>query len=162
MAPSLTGVAHLRLGDVLGRCGHGRARGRLAEHVRDDRLLAALLRDDRRDRAAVAEDRRAVAGLDHLVEPVRDEQHRAARSRGGAHHREHALGEVGGKRGRDLVEQQQLRVARERAREVDHPQHRQRHVADELPEVDVEVHRVQLAPHRARVGARSGAGWRRR
>ena len=38
---------------------------------------------DRRDRAAVAQDRRAVAGLDHLLEPVRDEQHRAARARAG-------------------------------------------------------------------------------
>ena len=64
-----------------------------------------------------------------------------------AHHREDALGEVGRQRGGDLVEQQQLRIARERAREVDHPQQRQRQVAGQLGEVDVEVHRAQLSPH---------------
>ena len=55
------------------------------------------------------------------------------RSRRCAHDREDALGEVGRQRRGDLVEQQQLRVARERAREVDHAQHRQRHVARRAP-----------------------------
>src|SRR6185437_6955500 len=39
---------------------------------------AALLRHDRRHVDAVAQDRRAVAGRDHLLEAVRDEEHRAA------------------------------------------------------------------------------------
>ena len=66
-----------------------------------------------------------------------------------AHHVEDALGEVGGERGRDLVQDQELRVARERAREVEHPQQRQRHVDRLLVEVDVEVELAQLPPHRA-------------
>ena len=49
-----------------------------------------------------------------------------------AHDREHLLGEVRRQRGGDLVEQQQLRVARERAREVEHPQRGQRQVAGHL------------------------------
>ena len=63
------------------------------------------------------------------------------------HHREDALGEVRRQGGRDLVEQEQLRLPRERARQVDHAEHRQRHVAGELREVDVELHAVQRPPH---------------
>ena len=113
--------------------GADRLRGRLAEHVLDDRLLAALLRDDRarprRRRAGSSRGRRsAITSLRRCVMKSTERP----RSRRRAHHREHALGEVGRQRGGDLVEQQQLRVARERAREVDHAQQRQRHVADEL------------------------------
>ena len=66
-----------------------------------------------------------------------------------AHHVEDALGEVGGQRRRDLVEDQKLRVARERAREVDHAQQRQRHVVRLLVEVDVEVELAQVPADRA-------------
>ena len=65
-----------------------------------------------------------------------------------AHHVEDALGEVGRQRRRDLVEDQQLRVARERPREVEHPQQRQRQVERLLGEVDVEVEVVQVPPDR--------------
>ena len=68
------------------------------------------------------------------------------------HHREDALGEVGWERRRDLVEDQELRVARERAGEVEHPEHRQRQVGRLLGEVDleVEVARGGVAPPRPR------------
>ena len=49
---------------------------------------------------------------------------------------------------------EQLRVERQRPGQVEHPQERQRHVADLLVEVEpVEVHRRQLGPHRGDVGA---------
>ena len=102
------------------------------------------------DGGAVAQDRRAVARRDHLGEAVRDEEDRAAPFALRAHDREDALGEVGRQRGGDLVEQQQLRLARERAREVDHALHRQRHVAGQLREVDVEVHLAQAVARTAR------------
>ena len=70
------------------------------------------------------------------------------RSRLAPHHVEDALGQVGRERGGDLVQDQQLRVARERAREVDHPQQRQRHVERLLVEVDLEVELAQLTAHR--------------
>ena len=66
-----------------------------------------------------------------------------------AHHGEDPLREIGRQRRGDLVKEQQLRVAGERAREVDHPQERQRHVGHELAEVDVELHRLELAADRA-------------
>ena len=66
----------------------------------------------------------------------------------GLHDGEDALGEIGRKRGGDLVEDQQLRVARERARQIEHPQERQRHVERLLPEVDLEVELAQVPAHR--------------
>ena len=119
----------------------------LAEHELDDLLLAALPRHERADVAAVAEHGRAVAVRDHLAEAVGDEERRAAALLLAPHHVEDALGEVGRKRGGDLVQDQQLRVARERAGEVEHPQQRQRHVDRLLAEVDLEVELAQLPAH---------------
>ena len=119
-----------------------------AEHELDDLLLAALLRDERPDVLAVAQHRRAVAVRDHLTQAVRDEERRAAALLLPAHHVEDALREVGRKGGGDLVEDQQLRLARERARQVDHPQERQRHVERLLPEVDLEIELVQVPADR--------------
>jgi hypothetical protein len=84
--------------------------------------------------------------LDHLVEPVRDEQHRPASLALPAHRSENALGEVGRQSGSDLVQHKELRLTRKRASEIDHPEHRQRYISDELVEVDAELHRVQLPP----------------
>ena len=80
---------------------------------------------------------------------MRDEENRAAAFPLRLHDREDALGQIRGQRGRDLVEDQQPRVACERAREVEHAQHRQGHVEYMLAEVDVEVELVQAPPHRA-------------
>ena len=90
------------------------------------------------------------------------------RSRQLAHHGEHPLGEVRRQGGGDLVEEQQLRVEREGAGEVEHAQERQRDVAHLLAEVEaVEVHVGEVlrapasmsAPVRRRFSAtvRSGA-----
>ncbi len=84
---------------------------------------------------------------DHLAEAVGDEERRAAALLLAPHHVEDALGEVGRERGGDLVQDQQLRVARERAREVEHPQQRQRQVGGLLAEVDLEVELAQVTPH---------------
>ena len=128
-----------------------RPRGLGPQHVLDDPLLPALLGHDRRDRAAVAEDRRAVARRDHLFQPVRDEEHRPAALAGVAHDGEYALGQIRRQRSRDLVEQQETRLPREGAREVDHAQERQRNVARLLGKVDIQVESVKLAPHTRRV-----------
>ena len=86
---------------------------------------------------------------DHLAQAVGDEESRAAALLLAPHHVEDALGEVGGKRGGDLVQDQELRVARERAREVEHSQQRQRHVDRLLVEVDVELELAQVPAHLA-------------
>ena len=105
---------------------------------------------ERADVAAVAEHGRAVAVRDHLAQAVGDEERRAAALLLAAHHVEDALGEVGGERRRDLVQDQELRVAGERAREIDHPQQRQRHVVP------------PARRSRCRARARAGAGGPRR
>ncbi len=128
----------------------GRLRPRLGlrrlrtEHRRDDLLLASLGGHEDADVAAVAEDRRAVAVRDHLAQAVRDEEGGALTLLLPPHHLEDALREVRRERGRDLVEDQELRVARERAREVEHAEYRQRHVERLLRHIDMEVERVQL------------------
>ena len=128
--------------------GAGRARDLLAEHELDDLLLAALARDERAHVTAVAEHGGAVAVRDHLAEAVGDEERRAAALLLAPHHVEDALGEVGGERGGDLVQDQELRVMCERAREVEHPQQRQRHVDRLLVEVDLELQVAQMPAHR--------------
>ncbi len=77
------------------------------------------------------------------------------RSRDAPHDREHALGEIRRQRGGDLVEQQQLRVARERAREVDHAQQRQRHVARRAREKSTSRSSARSSPRTA-LGDRAG------
>ena len=89
----------------------------------------------------VAEHRRPIAACDHLGQAVRDEEHRPAALTPVAHHGEHPLGEIGRQRRGDLVEQEQLRIAREGARQIEHAEHRQRHVSGLLRQVDVELHR---------------------
>ena len=116
--------------------GPGRACDLRAEHELDDLLLAPFAGHERADVAAVAEDGRAIAVCDHLAQAVRDEQGRAPALLLSLHHREDPLGEIRRQRGGDLVEDQELRIARERAREVEHPLHRQRHVQHLLGEVD--------------------------
>ena len=56
---------------------------------------------------------------------------------------EHPFGEVGGQRGGHLVEQQHVRLDRQRAREVEHAQHRERQVAGGL--ADIEIGDAELA-----------------
>ena len=118
------------------------------EHELDDLLLAALRRHERADVGAVAEHGRPVAVRDHLPQAVGDEESRPASLLLSLHHREDALGEIGRQRGRDLVQDQQLRVARKRPREVEHPEHGQRQVERLLGEVDVEIEVVQVPPDR--------------
>ena len=137
------------------RAGRLRRAGDLgAEHELDDLHLAALLRDERADVAPVPEHGRVVAMGDHLAQAVRDEERGAASFLLRRHHREDALGEVGWERRRDLVEDQELRVARERAGEVEHPEQRQRQVGRLLGQVDLEVEVGEVASHLRDRGAR--------
>ena len=140
-----TGAASVR------RLRARRRRGGLGpEHVLDDLRLAALGGHERADVVAVAQDRRAVAERDHLGEAVRDEEHGAVLLLQLAGDLEDALGEVGRKCRRDLVQQEQLRLTRERAREVEHAQHRQRQVAGLVVEVERDAHVRQALPARPR------------
>ena len=81
-------------------------------------------------------------------EPMRDEEHRAAAlASGAAMTAKTRSARSDGQRRRDLVQDQQLRVARERARQVEHAQQRQRHVGGLLGQVDVEVEVAEVAAH---------------
>jgi hypothetical protein len=126
--------------------------GGLAEHQLHDPLLLAGARLEAADRGAVAQHGGVVADGGDLGEAVRDEQHRAPAAAPLAHHREHALGEVGRQRRGDLVEQQQHGVEGQRARQVEHAQRRQRQLRDELGEVDLELHALEPAADRVGVG----------
>ena len=118
------------------------------EHELDDLLLAPLRRHERADVGAVAEHGRSVAVCDHLPQAVGDEESRPASLLLSLHHREDALRKIGRQGGRDLVQDQELRVARKRPREVEHPEHGQRQVERLLGEVDVEIEVVQVTPDR--------------
>ena len=94
-----------------------------------------------------------------------DEQDGAAALAPLAHDREHLLGEVRRQRGRDLVEQQQLRVVRQGAREIEHAQRGQRQSlaisvrSTSAPSLDSRADRVGSARGEARFCAtvRSGS-----
>ena len=152
------GFEHRALTDRRRRRPHPRlvadADGAVAEHRLDDRRFAALAGHERGDVATVTQHGAHVAVLAHLGEAVRDEQHRAVALAPPAHHGEHSLGQVRRQGGGDLVEEQQLRVERQGAGEVEHAQERQRHVAHLLAEVEaVEVHLGEVPAHGADVGA---------
>ena len=68
---------------------------------------------------------------------MRDEDHRPVGAPLAADHLQDALGEVGGKRGSHLVEQQHVRLDGERTGEVDDPQARERQLASVPAEVEV-------------------------
>ena len=87
----------------------------LAEHVRDQRAPVDLADLVRPDALSVAQHRHAVAQLEDLVEPVRDEDDAAALGDEVARRPEHALDLGLAQRRRRLVEDQQARVADEQA-----------------------------------------------
>ena len=121
-------------------CGATAARGlfdRCAEHQLDDRLLGARRHVDDADGLAVAQHGGAVAQRRDFHEAVRDEDDRAAGLALAAHDVEHPLGEVGRQRGGHLVEQQDVGLDRQRARQVEDAQHRQRDVARGLAEIEI-------------------------
>ena len=126
-------------------------RGLGPEHVLHDLALADFSGDEGSDVTAVAKHGCAIAHRDHLGEAVRDEQNRSTAAAPILHHGEDPLREIGRQRRRDLVEQQKLRIACHRSREIDHPQERQGHVARLFGEVDVDVHLAQPLPHRIHV-----------
>ena len=78
---------------------------------------------------------------------MRDEEHASPPLAPVAHHREDPFRQVGRQRRGDLVEDEELRVLRERAREIEHPEHRQRQVVDELAEIEAELHRGEIRAH---------------
>ena len=79
---------------------------------------------------------------------MRDEENAAPALAPVAHHGEHALREVGRQRRRDLVEDQELRVLGESSGEIEHPEHRERKVVDELPEIELQPHRREVRADR--------------
>ena len=121
--------------------------GRGPEHGFDDATAAGHSWVEPLDRHAVAQDRRAVADGDHLGQAVRDEQRRTPLLAVGAHDAEDALGQVGRQRGRELVEDQQLGIARQRDGEVEHAHGGQRQQRDLLGEVGRDAELIEPAPH---------------
>ena len=120
-----------------------------AKHEIDDLLpRAAGLRDA--DRHAVPQHRRAVAKGGDLRHPVGNEDDARSLVPEGAHDREDPLGKVGGKRRRDLVEHQDLRVRGQRPRKVDEPQGCELDPARDRRKVDIlDPEPGHLFPHRA-------------
>ncbi len=108
---------------------------RVADHQLDQTGPVELGQRPLADRVAVAQDGGAVAELEDLAQPVRDEDHGHALLAQPADDPEERLDLVVGERARRLVEDENARVDRESARDLDHlllvgPQapHRQRRV----------------------------------
>ncbi len=91
----------------------------LAEHVLDQGAPVDRVDLVRRDALAVAQHRHAVAELEDLVEPVRDEDDAPALRDEVARRPEHALDLRLAQRRRRLVEDEQARVADEQAGDLD-------------------------------------------
>ncbi len=125
-------------------------RDRPADHVADEVGGGQLGGRARDDVPAVAEDRRAVAQLEHLVEPMADEQDRDAAVAQAADDREQPLDLVGGQRRGRLVEDQHARLDRERLGDLDQLLVRHRQAADRRADVepDVELLEQRLRPAR--------------
>ena len=84
----------------------------------------------------VAQDGRTIADGAHFLEAVRDEEHGSAALPPLAHHQKDAFRQVGRQGRGDLIQHEELRVAGQRPRQIQHPQHGQRQIADDLAEVD--------------------------
>ena len=141
-------VANLN-GDTPGR---GRARrgglgGDLirdrSEHQLDDALLAALRGLDHAHGPAIPQHGGAVAQRRHFSQPVRDEDDRTALGAQLPRDVEDADGQVRGEGRGDLIEEQQLRLDRQRAGEVQQAQGGSRQLAR---------HRLQVEPIESELG----------
>ena len=87
------------------------------------------------DRHAIAQHSCAVTQRRNLRHAVGDENDGVASVTPAAHHGVDLLGHIRGKRGRDLVEEQDRRLGGERPRQIDEAQQRVRQIANELAEI---------------------------
>jgi hypothetical protein len=85
----------------------------------DQRVLGLLARRRGPDHAAVAQDGDLVGQLEHLAEEVRDQEHGASRPRERADYLVQGGDLLAVQRGGRLVHHDQLRLARERAQDLD-------------------------------------------
>ncbi len=130
------------------RPGVGR---RLAEHQRDDPLLASGRDIGHADDDPVAKHRRPVAERRDLGHSMRNEDYRMPALAPVADNLEYALGQIRGQGGGNFVEQEYEGIGSERSRQVDQAQNRIRKVTNEGVEAKVlDPERLEPPPHRAR------------
>ena len=130
------------------RGGVGR---RLAEHQRDDPLVASGRDIDHADDDPVAKHRRPVAERRDLGHSMRNEDYRMPALAPVADDLEYALGQIRGQGGGNFVEQEYEGIGSERSRQVDQAQNRIRKVTNEGVEAKVlDPERLEPPPHRAR------------
>ena len=140
-------------GPYMAPFGRGSSANR-AEHQLDDPLLATLRQVEHAHVPSVAQYRGAVADRAHLGQPVRDKQDGATEGAPTAHHQEDPLGQVGGQRGSDLVQKQQLRLAGQGTSQVEHPQGGEGQIGDQLAQIDgPQIHLCQPTANRLDAGA---------
>ena len=107
----------------------------------------------RDDVLAVAEDGGAVAQLEHLVEPMADEQHRDAASPQVPDDREQALDLVRRERRGRLVEDQDARLERQRLGDLDELLVGHRQAADRRADIELDVELLEQRLRRPARGA---------
>ena len=116
---------------------------RAAEHGRDELQLVHRRHRAFRDGLAVAHDRDAVAQRIQFVQPMRDEDHRAAVVAQAAHDGEQQLDFAFVERGSGFVHDDHLRVRRYRARKRHHLLDRGRKLAHGLADIDLQSERIE-------------------
>jgi hypothetical protein len=89
------------------------------DHHRGQLLLGRLVGRGRSHHPAMVQDRDAIGDLEHLVELVSDEDDRCAGLDQRSHDSEQLLGLLGGKHGRWLVQDEDVRLAVERLDDLD-------------------------------------------
>ncbi len=102
-----------------------------AEHGRDQFGLINVREVEICDVSPVTQDRGVVAHLEDLPETMGDEEDRTVAALQFPHDIEDMPGLIRRQGGGDLIEHEQLGVTRQSAGQVEQPQHRQRHVADQ-------------------------------
>ncbi len=120
-----------------------------AKHERDDSVFAPSggVGDDA-DGDAIAQNRGAIAQRSNLGDAMRNEDDRIAALAPASHDREDLFRQVRRKRRGDLVEHKHDRIGRQRARQIDEPQHRIWNIPHKLAKFEIRYSKVvEIVPH---------------
>ena len=145
-SPARIGVSPRRSG--LFRLGRKGRRQRAPDHQLDHAVVGDFVGPEAPHHTAVAQDGQAVAEIPHLLHPVRDEDDGGALRAQPVEQRAEPLHVVAGEGRGGLVQQQQLRLARDGAGDLDFLLRRQRqrsHLGVRVDIVEAEV--GEGAPH---------------